>query len=368
MGLFSKWRDRYIKEPIAEQAAALIDKGQYNLAIRALEQGLDIDPDYPSFLWLRADVAVKTGDLAGAVTCYEELEDVWGEESPAALYEAKAQVFFQQKKFSSVILALQQAEEKGIDHIDLFFNRGLANMYIQDYEAALKDFLIVEKSNPDFPDLGPVLAETYYFLKKYRTSTAYFRSLAQKQDLTENQFDMLAYAYLEMKAYKKASIIYGTLIRKFPGNAAYYNNRGYCYTYLNEAKLAISDLNSSLELDPEFAFAYNNRGYAKLLLNQLEEAKADIDHSLELDASNAWVYRNLAFYFIEKKEPETALRQLEKAFVINGEVPLLYYAKGLALLQMGEKKEAMRAFRIAGSRGDALAKAKLKELNLENRA
>jgi len=362
MRLFSKWKDRYIKEPIAEQAVDFIEKGQYNLAIRVLEEGLELDPDYPSFLWLRADVALKIEDFESALACYEDLEEVLGDETPAALYEARGNVYYNQKAYEDAILAFMQAERKGLAETNLFFKRGISLLQVRNYDLALRDFLKVEKDNPDFPDLGPFLAETYFFLKKYRTATAYFRRAGQKYDLTEKQFSMLADSYLKMKAYKKASIIYSTLLHKFPEQARYLNKRAYCYTYLGKTVQAIHDLNKALILEPDYAAAFCNRGYAKLLEGNHEGGKSDIDMAISLNPANGWGHRNLAYFYILKNQPEIALRQLERAFIMNGEIPLLYYFKGLALLQMEESQEAIKALQIAGKRGEHFAMQKLKEL------
>lgn len=362
MRLFSKWKDRYIKEPIAERAAGFMQKGQYNLAIRVLEEGLEIDPDYPSFLWLRAEVAIKSDDLGSALACYEDLEEVLGDNTPAALYEARGDVYFLQKSYDHAVPAYMQAERKGLSEEDMFFKRGISLLNIRNYDLALRDFLKVEKMDPDFPGLGPYLAESYFHLKKHRTATAYFRRAGQHKDLTEKQFGMLADAYLNMKAYKKASIIYAVLLQRFAVKARYLNKRAYCYTYLQKTQEAIQDLNKAIELEPDYPAAYSNRGYAKLLSGKWEEGKSDINHSISLDPSDAWAHRNLAYYYILQDQPETALRQLERAFIMNEEIPLLYYFKGLALLQMGEVAEAKKALQVAGKRGESIALEKLKEL------
>lgn len=362
MGLFSRWKDRYIKEPIAEQAAVFIDKGQYNLAIRTLEEGLDIDPDYPSFIWLRAEAAFKTEDWESALACYEDLEEILGRDTPATLFEARAKVFFLKQSYENAISAYVQAEKKGIDDIHLFFNRGVSFLHIGGYDMALKDFLKVEKRDPDFPALGLFLAETYFFLEKYRTATAYFRRAAQQRDLTEKQFAMLAEAYLKMNAYKKASIILSTLIHKFSDRPHYLNKRATCYLNMGELDEALNDLNRVIKKDKNFSQAFSNRGRALLLKDQLEAGKKDLEKAIALDASNGRAYRDLSHYFLLKDQPETALRQLEKAFIIDEKIPLLYYFKGLALLKMGEEKEGRRALLIAARQGEEQAMEKLNSL------
>lgn len=362
MRLFSKWRDRYIKEPIAEQAAGFMDKGQYNLAIRVLEKGLDIDPDYPSFLWLRAEVAMQVNDWSGALACYEELEEVLGEHTPAHLFEARGAIYFRQKAYAPAAAAYVKATEKGLNEKNILFRKGISHLRIQHFDLALQDFQQVEQEDPDYPGLGLYLAETFFFLKKYQTATAYFRRASQQKELTAEQFEMLADAYLYMKAYKKAAIVLTASFQKTPPNARKLVNRAYCYLQLDRLEEALDDLNQAISFEKGNTTAFAHRGYVKLMKGNIEAGKKDIDQAMNLDPSLNWIHRNLAYYHILQHEPETALRQLEKAFIIDGETPLLNYFKGLALLQMDEIAEAQKALQAAADRGEKVALEKLKEI------
>jgi len=60
----------------------------------------------------------------------------------------------------------------------------------------------------------------------------------------------------------------------------------------------------------------------------------------------------MAFYHLKVNEPELALRQLERALVLDEKLPLIHFFKGWALEQLGEEKEAKIAYMISRRLGE----------------
>lgn len=134
----------------------------------------------------------------------------------------------------------------------LFYERGIANLDLKEYDMAIADFDIAIALDPDYKEAYLARGDAYYKKKEYD---------------------------LAIQDYTKA-------IELDPKYAWAYNNRGAAYYYKGEYDLAIKDYNKAIELNPKFAGAYNNRGLAYKKIGEYDKANADFKKAEKLEKNN----------------------------------------------------------------------------------
>nr|WKN35295.1 tetratricopeptide repeat protein [Tunicatimonas sp. TK19036] len=96
-------------------------------------------------------------------------------------------------------------------------------------------------------------------------------------------------------------------------------------------------------------------------------ALASVDEIIQDDPDNAEAYYRRAELLLQQNKTNNALASIRKAIEINSDMPLYHLANSRALLQKGQNREAVRAAKVAQSKGaplvevyDILAEASMK--------
>lgn len=160
---------------------------------------------------------------------------------------------------TSISIADQVLALSGIsrrDQAHLHYQRGMANVYLQDYDTAAKDYAEAIK-------LSPGLVGAYL-------------GLAESHAAAGNA--------------EKALAAYDEAVLSFPNDSMTYNNRGRYRQQQGMYEEALKDFNSALEITPEFTTALTNRGFTQLELKNFEEAEKDFSAALALAPQQAGTY------------------------------------------------------------------------------
>lgn len=140
-------------------------------------------------------------------------------------YDSKGWTLYQAEKYDEAISEFTKAI--GIfPAISYYQNRGVAYYYKKDYDAAIRDFDVVLKSDPDWSG-----KDLYY---------------------------MRAYSYSEKGDCKQAVADYTKSIEHSP-TASAHNNRGVCYSNDKNYEAAIREYTRAIQLDPNDGLYYRNR-------------------------------------------------------------------------------------------------------------
>ncbi len=136
---------------------------------------------------------------------------------------------------------------------------------------------------------------------------------------------------------------------KFSPNSLYgYNNRGYFYQEQGSLDAALNDYNRALQIDPTFAQTYNNRGTLYAERKQYKLAQNDYYNAILLNAfpySDA--YHNLGILFLELKNYDAALVNINKAIEIYSDFDNAYNTRGAYYDELNQPEQAIADFTTA---------------------
>ncbi len=118
-----------------------------------------------------------------------------------------------------------------------------------------------------------------------------------------------------------------------------------------QARAAVEHLESAAEGEPEMAEWHYRLGQAYLALRRFEEASTSLARALELDPEHAYGSAQLSMAEVCEAlgQAEGALSALETFERNHGPTPESSYRRGRALLGVGRKDDARRAFDSAAT-------------------
>lgn len=146
--------------------------------------------------------------------------------------------------------------EKNPKNATAFYNRGLINSDLQDYEAAIANFGLAITIDPTYQD-------------------AYYSR---------------AVAYLYNGYIDKALEDFNKALQLKPSDSRVYFGRGIAYSYKGTLDKAIEDLTSAISINPAIALAYYKRGQFYLILGEYEKAIPDFLKANDMEPE--WPYSN----------------------------------------------------------------------------
>ncbi|MCD8031662.1 MAG: tetratricopeptide repeat protein [Bacteroides sp.] len=147
-----------------------------------------------------------------------------------------------------------------------------------------------------------------------------------------------------IKAYTKA-------IELNPQYDTAYYNRGVVKSNLGNKKGAIEDYDKAIEINPHFAVYYNNRGIAKSAIGDFEGEIHDYHMAIRINPTYYNAYNNLGRALYDLKRFKEAAEAYGEGISHFPEDCGLYYGRGLARNQSGDKKGACEDWRKSSALG-----------------
>lgn len=176
----------------------------------------------------------------------------------------------------------------------VYFQRGLAKVYLKDFKGAAADYSAAIEIDPRFQ------------AAHFGRADAYVRA----GDLTAAR-----------GAYDKA-------VSSMPVDPLAYNNRGTFQLQQSRIDLAIADFSKALELEPKFSMAALNRGFAYAQKQSWAEAEANYLAALAADPEQPMALRLLGMARVSQGKLKTALESFTQAVELDNEDPESYSGRG----------------------------------------
>lgn len=247
-----------------------------------------------------------------------------------------------------------------------FYNRGLANDYLQKYDLAVADYSKAIELNPNFVNAYINRGYVYAVNKRNENAIADYsaaikldpnnkialknRAVIYKaigrndladadlatvarldgggttpppnntnttnttsQNLTPQQILEVGIYAFETEKYDQAVILLSKYLQSFPNNKGAYYIRGLANRRLNNLDYAIADYNKTLELDPNYVDAYVSRGFVHATKRNYDLAMRDYNAAIKLDPNNEQAYINRAVAYKETGKIKQSNEDFAKA-------------------------------------------------------
>jgi len=243
------------------------------------------------------------------------------------------------------------AEAQSIDYE--YYNRGLSQRKVGEYQQARQSF---DQFIQQYPTQEPRAyfhrGYTFYFLKNYQAAIDDFKVLYR---LDPNNVDgpyALGKTFYQLKQYAESIHYFSLAIQVDPSCAAAYNDRGMVRCLQQNYDPALEDFYKATAIDTSFAMAYNNTGTARYF-NQdiakpnrkdLQIAHQWFTKAIEQDRTLALAYRNRATMNIFLKRPEAALMDLNQASRIEPENGMVHFYFGVVYADQNKNEKAIKSF------------------------
>lgn len=152
--------------------------------------------------------------------------------------------------------------------------------------------------------------------------------------------------------YKKEAITdYDKVLEMNPKYVKVYFARANAKSALGDRKGAMTDYNKAIELKPYFMDAYVNRSILKYENNDQEGALSDCKLAIKYCAPDADLYNNYGRFLYDMKRFKESAEAYGDGIKHFPEDYKLYYGRGLARNQSGDKKGACEDWRKSSALG-----------------
>jgi tetratricopeptide (TPR) repeat protein len=162
---------------------------------------------------------------------------------------------------------------------EAYYNRGIANFYLENFQGALEDLneaLQIQPTNTKFLIARGII-------------------------------------YSALGAIEEAIQDYNKVLKINPNNYYAYFNRAVAYSIVGNKQKAIYDYNRALQINPDKTDAYYNRGNIRYELGDKHGAICDYDLALQINPDKADAYYNRGSIYYELTNQNKAIEDLKKA-------------------------------------------------------
>ena len=253
---------------------------------------------------------------------YRELVKVYHPDKNTA---ANANVMFRliQDAWNCLQSAYEEEIIQPINDAEFYNNQGIAKSELGEYVAAISDFDMALRLDPD--DVETCIAYKYRGIAKsklgeYVAAISDFDMALRLNPNDTGAYTYRAFAKRDLGEHFSAISDYDAAIRLTPDDAKLYMLRAFTKSDLGEHFSAISDYDAAIRLTPNDAKLYNLRGSAKAILRQHVAAISDFDKAILLRPTDAGSYYSralakgmLGLFQEEKRDLLVALELAEQA-------------------------------------------------------
>jgi tetratricopeptide (TPR) repeat protein len=249
-------------------------------------------------------------------------------EMTADEYELLGDALLSKKNLYLAYVQYDKSLEMNPGNLRVEYKKGLALLFGQKNDDAIKQFQIVVDKNPNYAPAYEGIGRAYF----------------QKGEYSESEKNFLRAVILDPRLWKS------------------YNYLGYIRDYRKDYKSAIHEYKSALQIKPEKGFIHNNLGVSYSRAGNCKKAVAAFNKAIELNYREGKVYNNMALALANLDRYEEALDAFAKA----GGKAQAYNNMGCIYLGRGMFEEAVISFEKAielepgyyAKAGDNLKKAK----------
>jgi len=253
-------------------------KGDYDRAIRDYDEALQIAPRSPITLANRADAFTSKGDYDRAITDADSAVQL--DPKNGVNFYVRARAYELKGDYDRALRDCDDALHLNPNSANFYARRGDIYRDKSDDDRAIRDYDEAIRLDPKnwYADYGRALAD----LDKGDNDHA-VRDLDEALRLNPRSVDALntrGFIFRMSGEYDRALRDLDEAIRLNPKVAAAYSNRGDVLRRKGDLDRAIADLNEALRLMPAITPAYVIRGQAYEAKGDIEKAKADYQAAL----------------------------------------------------------------------------------------
>ena len=226
------------------------------------------------------------------------------------------------------------------------FNRGLKELWQDNWSAALTYFQKATEKNPDNVDAWFYIGYCYGRLGRYQEAIeAYKQAIKIRPDDAEAH-NNISIAYGKLGRYQEAIEACKQAIRIKPDNADAHNTLGIAYGNLGRYQEAIESFKQAIRIKPDNAVAHNNLGFAYRKLGRYQEEMESFKQAIRIKPDYAEAHYNLGLAYDSLGRCQDAIESCKQAIRIKPDYADAHYYLGLDYFIIGDKGSALEEYKI----------------------
>lgn len=325
---------------------------RYEEAEQAIERAIELQPDSPVVLSYMVHKALNNKDYQAAEDYLAQIAD---ELHPEYIY-CRAEIWMAQGMAEQADNYLRESlkQVSSVEYQDYVYD--VANLWM-DYNFSEKAMEWMMRVPPeDTADFKELMGRTYFGLGAYDDSERIFNELIDKDPFEKRYWHALANTQYMKEDYGASVASSEYAIAIDPEDTEGIMAKANALFRLDnfEEALKYYERYSEKEHD-EFSLLY--QGCCLINLKRYEEAKDRLLKAEEAAPADSpylvEIYQELGFVHSELKQPETALRYIDKTETLNCDHVDMLVIRGHILLGNGRVGEAEEAFRQAVRKSDS---------------
>ncbi len=363
---------------------AHVAKGELDQARQQFEKAVELRGDYLPARTALAQLALSRGDFSGALKDAQDIEKVSKNNGSAELIEASALLRLHRYPESRAILdRLIAANPK---QVDTLLEIGVLNLNEKKYKEALDSFRRAWEADPQ--NMKGLLgqSETLLFMGQHDQALKLLESEVQKHPDKPDLRRELANLEAQEGKLDEALANYQALVDKYKSSPRQYGDLlfriGVAYRQKGDLPHAIEYLEKAKDQTPDNGFVLNQLALMLEAGGKHKEAAAMYQKVIQNDPNNAEALNNLAFLlaetggnldealtlanrakqrlpnvweisdtigwiYIKKNLSDNAIEVLRELTTRVPQNPTYHYHFAMALLQKGDKTQAMKEAQLA---------------------
>jgi tetratricopeptide (TPR) repeat protein len=255
---------------------------------------------------------------------------------------------------SDKIIALKETSQTTIfnamtvdsNDAQLFYQKGLKELWQENWSAALTYFQKAKEKNPQDSNAWFYVGYCYGKLGRYQDAIeSYKQSIGIKPDDAEAHYN-LGNAYGNLGHYQDAVKSYMQAIRISPDYVLAHYNLGIAYGNLGRLQEAIESYKQAIRIEPNFALAHNNLGVAYINLGHYQDAVESYMQAIRIRPDYALAHYNLGKAYGNLGRWQEAIESYMQAIRIKPDLAEAHFCLGVTYLIVGDKGSALEEYKI----------------------
>jgi tetratricopeptide (TPR) repeat protein len=264
-----------------------------------------------------------------------------------------AQLFYQkglkelwQDNYFAALTFFQKAIEKNPQDADAWFQVGYCYGNLGRYQDEIESYKQVIRIKPDDANAHLNLGVAYGNLGRYKDEIeSYKQAIRIKPDLVEAHSN-LGVAYGKLGRYQDAIESYKQAIRIKPDFAGAHFNLGVTYGKLGRHQDAIESYKQAIRIEPDYAEAHSNLGFAYDNLGCYQDAIESCKQAIRIKPDYAEAHSNLGFAYGKLGRYQDAIEAYKQVIRIKPDDADAHSNLGVAYSLVGDKGSALEEYKI----------------------
>jgi tetratricopeptide (TPR) repeat protein len=280
------------------------------------------------------------------IVLLKEYNAVTTDPNDAQLFYDKGMKELWQENWSAALTYFQKEKEKNPQNADVWFRLGYCYDKLDRYQEAMEPYKQAIKIKPNFVVAYVSLGFAYSKLGRHQDAIEVYKQVIRiKPDYAVAHF-LLGTAYRQLGRHQDAIEAYKQAIRIEPDDAGAHFGLGLAYLELDRYQDAIEAYTLALRIKPDDANAHCSLGVAYGELGRYQDAIEAYKQALRIEPDDVNAHFSLGVAYGELGRYQEEIESCKQAIRIKPDYAVAHYLLGWAYLRTGAKGSALEEYKI----------------------